>query len=82
MKKWLGPIPTKCDICEGKISSAFVDGRTTHGPWAIMCPECHRVHGNGLGTGRGQRYQYSPSHARANKQNTVKHTGEWLKTDG
>jgi len=25
--------------------------------WAIMCPQCHKDRGVGLGTGRGQRYK-------------------------
>lgn len=34
---------------------AVVDGVTSAGTWAFMCDPCHRLHGNGLGAGRGQR---------------------------
>ena len=53
---WSGSI-TKCDICKLPIETKFVDGKTTSGPWAIMCPVCFTLHGVGLGTGLGQRYE-------------------------
>ena len=61
---WQEPIPTECEIChaelgEGKIG-VFVDGKTKLGPWGIMCPRCHAIHGVGLGTGKGQRYMVVP----------------------
>lgn len=56
MKKWNGERPTACDVCNKPIERAFVDGKTTGGPWAIMCLECHDKHGFGLGVGRGQKY--------------------------
>ena len=50
--------PTKlCDTCAGPVEQEFVDGKTKHGPWAIMCMECFAVFGTGLGTGRGQHYR-------------------------
>lgn len=54
---WAGTPPEKCDICETPIKAAFVDGATTSGPWAYMCPTCHRIYGRGLGMGRGQKYE-------------------------
>jgi len=46
-----------CDICkiEGCSEPAEYDGKTIYGPWANMCEEHFRLHGVGLGTGRGQR---------------------------
>lgn len=64
-KKWRGTWPAECDICmyfnDGVKTDLrnvpyFVDGATRQGPWALMCPECHAMHGVGLGTGRGQKY--------------------------
>ena len=55
-KYWVGHIPDQCDLCHRSITKVFVDGRTNFGPWAIMDPQCHRASGQGLGTGRGQRY--------------------------
>lgn len=55
-KLWLEQIPTECDICQNPIASAFFDGKTIRGPWAIMCPECHKNYGLNLGTGHGQKY--------------------------
>jgi hypothetical protein len=58
--RWHGTLPTTCDLChkpllvEGFLE--FVDGRTRQGPWALMCTECWRTHGVGLGCGRGQMY--------------------------
>lgn len=45
-----------CDICGATLTGQpFVGGRT-HGGWAVMCLTCHKIHGVGLGTGRGQKY--------------------------
>lgn len=53
---WSGD-PEVCDICKAPIlDTGFVDGRTRFGPWALMCHNCHEVHGVGLGTGKGQDY--------------------------
>ena len=55
-KKWMGTVPTKCDICERPLKGKFIDGKTSMGPWANMCVSCHSHLGFGLGTGRGQLY--------------------------
>jgi hypothetical protein len=60
MTKWLGKV-NKCDICKENINWTrnkqwFVDGRTTMGPWALMCCRCFEMYGVGLGTGKGQKY--------------------------
>ena len=55
-KHWLGGPPETCDICTKPIVHSFIDGKTTSGPWALMCEHCHKAHGVGLGLGRGQRY--------------------------
>jgi hypothetical protein len=57
MNKWIGTAPKKCDICREAISDTFIDGRTSVGPWANMCPGCHSYCGVGLGTGAGQKYE-------------------------
>lgn len=47
----------QCDFCgtEGKVALAVFDGATTGGPWANMCERHYRIHGVGLGLGRGQK---------------------------
>jgi hypothetical protein len=40
-----------CDFCGAE---AVVDGRTTYGSWAYMCPTHFYLFGVGLGLGRGQ----------------------------
>jgi len=52
----IGPAPTSCDVCHTAITVDFTDGKTEFGPWANMCPACHRDMGGYLGTGHGQRY--------------------------
>ena len=42
----------KCDFCD---SQAAYDGKTKMGPWANMCEAHFKVHGIGVGLGRGQR---------------------------
>lgn len=57
VRKYTGPLPTSCNMCGvSPMKGGFVDGATTRGPWAIMCLSCFEVHGMGLGTGRGQKY--------------------------
>jgi hypothetical protein len=54
-KMWYGS--KVCDFCKRDVSGIkFVDGKTVHGPWALMCMDCYRDHGMGFGTGRGQQY--------------------------
>lgn len=56
---WKGPLPVTCDMCgEPFAGRKFVDGATKpKGRWGIMGLGCHRVHGLGLGTGKGQLYE-------------------------
>lgn len=42
-----------CDFCQ-RIVVVWVDGKTSIGPWANMCLDCYKVHGIGLGIGKGQ----------------------------
>lgn len=47
-----------CDFC-GKIldnEKYFIDGKTTHGPWAYMCKNCFSKHGVRIQWGLGQLY--------------------------
>ena len=53
-KIWMGS--TKCDICGEELTKTLIDGRTSNGSWAVMCPKCHKIQGVGLGTGKGQKY--------------------------
>ena len=56
-KKWLGKAEF-CDLCRQSLQDGdfFVDGRTSFGSWALLCPACFEKHGSGLGTGKGQKY--------------------------
>ena len=56
-KKWSSERPEYCQICGGILIDFFVDGRIVFGKWAIMCTECARYYGTGLGTGCGQLYR-------------------------
>jgi hypothetical protein len=54
--RWRGSPPV-CDFCQEDLKDKpFVDGKTTRGPWAIMCIMDHHDQGRGIGTGRGQLY--------------------------
>ncbi len=55
-KTWSGEIPGTFEICDSAIGDHFVDGKTSSGPWALMCITCHLRYGVGLGTGKGQKY--------------------------
>lgn len=56
---WSGTNPTQCEVCDCSLirCGEFIDGKTKMGPWAMMCPGCHKSHGCGLGTGKGQKYE-------------------------
>ena len=67
-KYWMGSINDVDDF--GKpIKDEFVDGKTTMGPWGIMSPESFRIHGVGVGQGKGQKYKKQPD-------------GKWKKIQG
>ena len=69
MKKyWTGDISPVDDFGR-PITDHFYDGRTKHGPWAIMNEQSFREVGVGVGTGQGQQYVKQPD-------------GRWLKMEG
>ncbi len=57
--KWLSPAE-KCDLCGVELRNYehFYDAKTYQGPWGLLCPVCFDIHGIGLGTGKGQKYNY------------------------
>lgn len=57
---WLSPVGS-CPFCERDLIklSHFIDGRTTNGPWTLMCKPCHTTHGTGFGDGNGQLYKFN-----------------------
>lgn len=71
-KTWEGSPITNCDLCHLPIVKEFVDGKTVYGPWAILCPSCHRAKGVGIGTGKGQRY----------KARRINDEEKWVKFEG
>lgn len=54
--KWLSPLPPACEVCNQPFGKYFIDGKTSMGPWGLMCEECHENIGCGLGIGRGRKY--------------------------
>ena len=59
---WLGRTDG-CDICHDPLDRFinkmwFVDGRTKAGIWTLMCPRCFEHYGIGLGSGKGQKYDF------------------------
>lgn len=48
--------PSNCDLCGGDFEGVMFDAKTKFGPWGNLCTECFMVHGVGLGTGKGQKY--------------------------
>ncbi len=56
MKKWTGPVPKKCQICQALLHARFYDAVTVLG-WAHVCEECFDCMRLKLGEGLGQRYE-------------------------
>jgi len=51
------PKPTECQITKARLGNVMYDGKTRHGPWAIMCEAAWELYGCGkLGTSFGQKY--------------------------
>ena len=65
---WAGSDPVKCDICKMAFGDTMFDSNTVHG-WANVCKTCFHFYGQGLGTGRGQKYKKQAD-------------GRWMKTEG
>lgn len=57
IKKWEGTVPSTCQLCGAELKQHFIDGATKLGPWAMMCTACHKNAGDGLGVGKGQKYE-------------------------
>jgi hypothetical protein len=55
MAQWQSKVPDKCQLNGEEIFNTFIDGATMFG-WCIMCPNCHKIMGMGLGVGQGQQY--------------------------
>lgn len=67
---WTGQAPIHCDLCARPLGNTFVDGATKpQGRWGSLDLKCHRVHGVGIGAGKGQVFR---------KQDD----GRWLKIEG
>jgi len=46
-----------CDFCKEDSPTCFIDGQVKGGTrWGIMCGECFKEHGAGIGQGVGQKY--------------------------
>ena len=53
---WLSKLPKVCDLCHRELIGTFVDAKTIHGPWVVLCSSCFIDYGVGLGTDKGQLY--------------------------
>ena len=52
------PTPTECQITKARLGAVMYDGKTKHGPWAIMGEAAWELYGCGrLGAGFGQKYR-------------------------
>ena len=56
-KSWHETPYITCDFCKTEDLDCFIDGRVEGSTkWGIMCLDCFKVHGLGLGLGLGQKY--------------------------
>lgn len=60
--QWTGTI-THCQLCEKPLDGVMIDGAMrlggSHTSWANVCEPCHKLLGVGIGTGKGQRYEWN-----------------------
>ena len=68
-KYWCGEVERCCQVCENPYNGVMYDASLQGMGWANVCTLCFHSYGNGLGTGRAQRYE---------KQSD----NRWLKTGG
>ena len=48
---------TTCDLCNCEIKGELFDGKLRNSiEWAVMCTRCFVLYGEGIGWGRGQKY--------------------------
>ena len=48
---------TTCDLCNCEIKGELFDGKLRNSiEWAVMCTRCFILYGEGIGWGRGQKY--------------------------
>lgn len=57
MTKWLGPVPTNCDVCKALIQTEFFDARTRSGRWGTLCLACWKQENGKFGIGHAQHYK-------------------------
>ena len=55
--KWTGDLSHGCDICKRPFGRFMYDARTVQGRWGNLDDSCFIMHGVGLGTGQGQKYE-------------------------
>ncbi len=55
-KRWIGPKPKECDVCQESLIAGWFDCKTKMGPWGNLCPACFERFGVGVGDGLGQAY--------------------------
>lgn len=58
VKVWMGTTPVVCQQCGEECKARFYDAKSRYGPWALFCHLCFEAFGVGLGTGKGQRYDW------------------------
>ena len=56
-KTWYGDLSNGCDICKHPFGKYMYDARTISGQWGNLDDSCFVMHGVGLGTGQGQKYE-------------------------
>jgi hypothetical protein len=53
---WLSPLHD-CDVCSQPFGKVMFDARVLRGPWGNVCQTCFDRDCEGLGIGRGQKYE-------------------------
>ena len=64
IRRWMGMKPIACQLCNRRFNATedahFYDFKNTiDGKWGLGCDPCFKRYGIGLGTGKGQKYNFA-----------------------
>lgn len=82
-KRWFGTVPDVCQVCFESLENEdyFFDSnhQSPHAQrliWGILCEDCFKTLGTGLGIGRGQQYENTPPYLKVEEPQLFRVVGK------